>query len=460
MTEARHAAYRAFVAASAAASGDDGYLFDAPRCRFKPEASDELVAVPGAEVVRARGQAVRANQDDGVAVQLPGGARLPLLGFELAKLRGVFAQFPCSYSRLTIELGSQTESFIDQAFSRVVFAPKAVAELETQVPAVELVRFPGSPYEVVRSYWRNSCAVRRRLTERGTPSDAQGLRALLLELHALLLLGEGDAASRTSFYLPASLLGRKRPEPGTFYEVQSGVERRGGETIITSGARVSVPLLGGANYWQLLAESAGDAGALVNERRLERDGLDLGQVVYGRAEEEGASQARPWFLPPRPLEDAHFEALLRDLAAADAAEKARDVPAALAALGAFQYRFVRIHPLPSGNQSLSMCFVNRALQRLLGSGIPHLLLDQLALRFELSAYQRLFARAARVWSAWPHSAAGVTSSERLRHLIRMRTELNDFVSALGNSLTLIEARALVGEQPGGAEVALLSEPEW
>jgi len=448
MTDARHAAYRAFVAATAGASADDGYLFDAPRCRFKPEASDELVAVPGAEVVRAT---------DGVVVQLPGGARLPLAGFELAKLRGVFAQFPCTYSRLTIELGSQTESFVEQTFSRVLFAPKAVAELETQVPAVELVRFPGSPYEVVRSYWRNSCAVRRRLAERGTPHDAQGLRALLLELHALLLLGEGDAASRTSFYLPASLLGRKRPEPGTFYEVPSGVERRGGETIITSGARVSVPLLGGVNYWQLLAESVGDAGALADERRLERDGLPWGQVVRGRADEESVAQARPWFLPPRPLQDAHFEALLRDLEAADIAEKARDVPAALAALGTFQYRFVRMHPLPSGNQSLSMSFVNAALQRLLGSGISHLLLDQLALRFELSAYQRLFARAARVWSAWPKSAPGVTSSERLRHLIRMRTELNDFVSAVGNSLTLIEARAYMATNPGGAEVALLSE---
>lgn len=448
MTDARHAAYRSFVAAAVGASGDDGYLFDAPRCRFEPEASDELVAVPGAEVVRAA---------EGVAVQLPGGARLPLSGLDFGKLRAVFAQFPCSYSRLTVELGNQTQSFVEQAFSRVLFAPKAVAELETQLPAVELVRFPGSPYEVVRSYWRNSCAVRRRLTAHGVPSDAQELRALLLELHALLLLGESDAESRSSFYLPASLLGRKRPEPGTFYEVPSSLERHGHETIITSGARVSVPLLGGVNYWQLLAESVDDAGALADERRLQHDGLELGQVVRGRAADEEIRQARPWFLPPHPLQPAHIQALLRDLQAADAAAKAHDVPSALAALGAFQYRFVRFHPLPSGNQSLSMSFVNAALQRLLGTGIPHLLLDQLALRFDLSAYQRLFARAARVWSAWPQNAPGVTSSERLRHLIRMRTELNDFVSALGNSASLIEARALVGARPGGAEVALLSE---
>jgi hypothetical protein len=446
MTDARHAAYRSFVEAAAQATGEDGYLFDAPRCRFKPEPSDELLAPPGAELVRTAA---------GAAVQLPGGARAPIVGFDFAQLRALFAQLPCSYSRLTIELGSQTESFIQQAFSRVLFAPRAVAELETLLPAVEIVRFPGSPYEVVRSYWRNSCAVRARLTERETPRDAQELRALLLELHELLLLGEGDAERHSSFYLPASLLGRKRPVPGTFYEVPSGLERRGAETIVTSGARVSVPLLGGVNYWQLLAESVDDAGALVDERRLEVDGLELGRVVRARAQGESAAESRPWFLPPRPLEPAYFEALLRDLNAAHAAEAAHDVPAALAALGAFHYRFVRTHPLASGNQSLSMSFVNVALQRLLGSGIPHLLLDQLALRFELSAYQRLFARAARVWSAWPKASRGVTSSERLRHLIRMRSELNEFVSALGNSMTLIEARAHMATHPGGAELALL-----
>ncbi len=177
-------------------------LFDAPCCRFKPEPSDQLLAPPGAEVVRTA---------EGVAVQLPGGARLPLAGLPFDKLRAVFAGLPCSYSRLTIELGSQTESFVEQAFSRVLFAPTAIAELETELPALEIVRFPGSPYEVVRSYWRNSCAVRRRLLEKGAPDDARELRALLLELHELLLLGEGDADERSSFYLPASLLGRKRP---------------------------------------------------------------------------------------------------------------------------------------------------------------------------------------------------------------------------------------------------------
>lgn len=446
MTDPRHERYRRFVVDRAPRADEDGYLFDTPRCRFEPEASDELVTAPGTRLSPAAG---------GVSVEVPGGALL-LHGFELEELKRVFAGFPCSYSRLTIELGPRTASFVEQAFSKVVFAPAAVAELEAELSAVELVRFPGSPYEVVRAYWRNSCAVRRRIVAHGEPQSVPELRALLLELHELLLLGESDATSRSSFYLPASLLSRKRAAPGTFYEAPSELERRGSETILKAGARVSVPLLGGQHYWSLLAESLNDPGALDAERRLVVAGLDLGQVVMGRAEDEDAS--RPWFLPPRPLTDAHFAALLADLGAAGAAERARDLPAALQALASFHYRFVRIHPLPSGNQSLSMSFVNRALGRLLGVGMPHLLLDQMALRLELGAYRTLFGRLARTWCApWPNASAGLgpagSKAQRLRHLLRMRSELNEFVVSLGNAASQLLARALVAESPRGAALA-------
>jgi hypothetical protein len=433
--------YRRFVDA-AQGRADDGYLFDAPRCRFLPEPSDELVAPPGAELVRVGNQ---------VAVQLVGGARLQLHGFGFDELRPVFARLPCTYSRLTIELQTKTDAFMEQAFSRVLFAPVAVAALEAELPALEIVRFPGSPYEVERAYWRNSCSVRTRIVEGGLPENVTELRALLLELHELQLLGPvGDAQSRSSFYLPASLLGRKRPTPGSFYEVPTGLEHREGESWLTSGARVGVPLLGGFNYWQLLAESVSDAAALADERQLSVDGVPLGRVVLARA--EGEPQKRPWFLPPRPLEDAHFERLLADLRAADTAVRTGDVAGALAALGAFHFRFVRLHPLPSANQSLSMSFVNASLRRILGIGIPHLLLDQLALRFELTAYQRLFARAARAWSApWPNA------TERLRHLVRMRNELNELVTSIGNAASLIEARALLATSSRAAELSLLRE---
>lgn len=446
MSAARVNAYRAFVAQEEASSRGDGYLFDTPRCRFALEPGDELRLAPGAQLRQEGTQSF---------VQLPGGARLPITGIPAEKLRAALAKLPCSYSALTLELGSLAPSFVEQAFSKILFAPHAVAELELEQPSLELVRFPGSPYEVVRSYWRNSIAVRRELEARPLPQSVANLRALLLELHELMLLGEPSSGGRSSFYLPASLLGRKRPEPGTFHDVPTGLERRGGETLLTSGARVSAPLLGGALYWQLLAESVNDDGALAAERELTLDGVSLGQLVTARTEEE--SVVRPWFLPPRPLTDAHFEGLLHTLEQAHAAQREGDRAAAVQALALFHYRFVRVHPLPSANQSLSMSFVNVVLRRLFGVGMPHLLLDQLALRFEPRAYQSLFARAVQAWIApWPSPA------ERLRHLMHQRQELNAFVHEVRNSASLLEARALLltgpreRERERGAELSLLS----
>jgi hypothetical protein len=438
MSEDRHAAYRRFVAESAASQ--DGYLFDTPRCRFLPEPQDELSAPPGAEVVPAAGAP---------RVRLAGGAELDFPGFEPEQLTAAWRALPCRYAQLISALGPRAHAFVERGFSRVIFAPLAVAELERQLPALEIVRFPGSPYEVVRSYWRNMLAVRKRLDAQPPLADGAELRQLLLELHELLLTGEAGVSGRSSFYLPASPLGRKRVTPGQLYEAPGGIERRGSDVILTSGARVAVPLLGGLHYWQLLAESVSDEAALAAERQLSIDGLDYGQVIRARA--EGEAQPKAWFLPPRPLKWAHFEALARELAAADAAQAAGDAAAVLGALASFHYRFVRLHPLPSANQSLAMSFVNAKLSRLFGVGIPHLLLDQLALRFELVAYQQLFARAARAWSAPFPSAA-----ERLRHLMRLRGELDAFVSELGSAKTLLEARALLPDRAHARRLALLT----
>jgi hypothetical protein len=422
VTRERIEQYRRFVERSP--MPEDGYLFAEPRARFRPEPGDELLALQPMAVSGIEPRVVKAAFD-------------------------ALCSGPQSYARLLVLLGPNLESFLEQTFAKVVLAPKAVAALEVELPCAEIVRFPGSPYEVVRSYWRNMIAVRARLQEAATLPNAPELRRLLLELHELALLGEDAAGARSSFYLPASVLGRKRPEPGRFYEVASSFERRGDDVVLTSGARVSVPLLGGEHYWQLLAESVSDPEALGRERHTVLEGLELGRVVHARAEEEAAS--RPWFLPPRPLLDAHFLALAADLQRTAVAEAQRDVPGALDALAEFQYRFVRIHPLPSANQSISMCFVNAALRRLLGAGIPHLLLDQMALRFSLPAYQQLFVRAARTWSApWPNAA------ERQRQLLRMRQELNGFVAELSQVGSLLEARALLADRPDSARLALLS----
>lgn len=438
MTADQLTAYRRFVRDSAARDAGDGYLFDTPRCRFTLEPSDELVAAPSARVVGGAG---------GPSIELSNGARLPITGIALARLREAFSLLPCRYSRLALALGTDLERFVEQVFSRVVFAPTAVAELELAVPSAEIVRFPGSPYELVRAYWRNSGAVRRLLESAPFPEQSAELRALLGALHRLMLLGESEEG-RSSFYLPASLLGRKQATPGEFYETPSGVEQRGAELILTCGARVSAPLLGGAPYWQLLAESVSDPDALATERELQEDGVPLGRLVQARAEHE--RQARPWFLPPRPLLGAHFQLLLEALSRARAAEQARDRPRLLAALGAFHHRFVRIHALPSANQSLAMSFVNAALRRTFGAGIPHLLLDQLALRFDGPAYGQLFARAVSAWCV-----PTLAPRERALQLARMTKMLNELVTELGSAPSLLEARALLPRVSYAAELALL-----
>ncbi len=437
MTVSRQAAYRAFVEDSALRDAGDGYLFDTPRCRFTLEPGDELVAAPGATLSRTA---------EGALIELASGGRLPIVGVGFDKLRAVFAALPCRYSRLVVELGAQSDSFVEQAFSRVLFAPAAVAQLEVELPGLEIVRFPGSPYEIVRAYWRNSVAVRHRIDASGVPADQAALRALLLELHELMLLGEQSEGGRSSFYLPASLLGRKRPEPGTFYEAPTGVERRGAETILAGGARGRVPLLGGPLYWQLLAESVSDPDALAAARELRDGEVPLGAVVEARAEHE--AQARPWFLPPRPLQAAHFEGLLDAWRRANRAGEDAEL---FAALADFHHRFVRVHPLPSANQSLSMSFVNAALRRRFGAGIPHLLLDQLALRFDAAAYRKLFSRAVRAWCV-PFPSPG----ERMRQLSRMTKMLNQLVSDLGGAPSLIEARALLPSSSYAAALALLT----
>ena len=97
-----------------------------------------------------------------------------------------------------------------------------------------------------------------------------------------------------------------------------------------------------------------------------------------------------------------------------------------------------------------MNIVSSVLGRVLGAGIPHLLLDQLALRFEPRAYEILFERAARVWS-WPSQAT--SKSERLRQLLRMRADLDAFVSQLGSAASVLEARASLDDS--SARLALL-----
>jgi hypothetical protein len=172
-----------------------------------------------------------------------------------------------------------------------------------------------------------------------------------------------------------------------------------------------------------------------------------GRVVTARAGSE--TEPRPWYCPPRPLEDAHIVALGDSIARARDASQRGERTTALARLAAFHQRFVRLHPFRAGNQSLAMNLVNAVLGELHGVGIPHLVLDQLALRFGEAAYARLFARAVNGWTA-----AG-SPLERYRALTERKARYFSLLAALDRTTTLDEARALVRARPDDATLALL-----
>jgi hypothetical protein len=122
---------------------------------------------------------------------------------------------------------------------------------------------------------------------------------------------------------------------------------------------------------------------------------------------------------------------------------------ALAALARFHQRFVRLHPFRAGNQSLVMNIVNALLRELAGAGIPHLILDQLALRFDEAAYVRLFARAVDAWTAVGSPLA------RYRALTERKARYFSLLAAVDGCENLDAARALANERPEDAALALL-----
>jgi hypothetical protein len=409
------------------ASPGDHYLLAEPRVRFEPRGSDVIVRLPGSPVPSYAG----ADLERDVAV---------LDGLDATRTWDQACELAAVPPR-------DADALLRAGFGTVLFAPLAVAELEGRLPCAEIVRFPGSPYEVVRSYWSNMAAVRERLDVllRRTRSPALFL-AELQRLHRVLLLGPDEA----TFYRPASPISKKGIAPGTLWDAPSRIVTEADGPRLVEGPRVSAAEVGGRTYWALLAESVEDPEALASERTLlARGGPEWGRVVTARAGDE--TEPRPWFCPPRPLDDAHAVELCRSFERAHEARKRGERATALASLAAFHQRFVRLHPFRAGNQSLVMNVVNALLRELVGAGIPHLVLDQLALRFDETAYARLFARAVDAWTV-PGSPL-----ERYRVLTDKKARYFALLGALDASPSLDAARALVTARADDAAVALLSD---
>ena len=334
---------------------------------------------------------------------------------------------------------------LDAAFGKLVFAPLALAELERRVSHAEIVRFPGSPYEIVRAYWENMADVRARVDAAETAlDDTARFTSLLAELNVLAHVG----ASGESFYRPASpVVGKEAVEPGVFWQTPSVTEETPSGMRFVSGPRVGAALIGGERYQSLLARSVGDADALEDARVVALDGEAWGRVVTARA--DGDAGAAPWFCPPRPFGASHLEAIRRDLSTAFSAARRHDVRDAVRGAAGLHFRFVRLHPFMSGNQSVAMGLVNGVLRAAFGAGMSHLVLDHLALRLSLAAYEQIFERAVKAWL--------VAEENPVRRALELATRRRRLYAFLEDLRTTPEesVSAFLEARGSDAELALL-----
>jgi hypothetical protein len=338
------------------------------------------------------------------------------------------------------------ELLVSHGFGKLLFAPMALAALEARVSHAEIVRFPGSPYEIVRAYWRNMADVAERLAGiDGLLGEAAGFVGLLRELNVLALLG----ASRRSFYRPASpVVGKAGLEPGALWLTPSVTEETSDGVRFVSGPRVGAALIGGERYHGLLSRSLADPDSLAPARSVTTDdGLSWGRVVTARADKD--EHAAPWFCPPRPFGAPHFETIRLALAGARTAARDGRKADAVRGLSSVHWRFVRLHPFMSGNQSVAMGLVNAVLRDAFGAGIPHLVLDHLALRLSLPAYERVFTRAVRSWLLVDESPV-----RRALELAGRRRRIFGFLEAL-RAARPEEIAELIAARSTDAELALL-----
>lgn len=429
----RHA-YREFQRGRAAC-GEDAY-YGEEKVRFAVRDDDVLLAAPDL-VIEPSECGVRL-----VSAQVR--ARVEVCGVSVSAARDVVKRMDGTNTAVAVRrsAGSAVDEILESGFGTVVFAPISVSALERRLSVREIARYPGSPYEVVRPYWENMVDVAEASANLDAAArDRDRFLDFVRSLHVLALVG----ASGRSFYAPASpIVGKGALVPGELLSERPVIDESGSEAPrFVSGPRVNASLLGGAAYQELLAESLGDRGALFEPLVFGGEvGPSWGRIVRARAEADAGPA--PWFCPPRPMTVPHVEALRTDLSSALSRGGELD------ALARFHQRLVRLHPFPAGNQSVGMSLVNAVLRRSRGSGIPHLVLDHLALRFSEPAYAKAFRLAVEGWLVTSGSAA-----DRLLALSERRREVFSLVRDLASTSSSAEAAALARSRRDAARWALI-----
>jgi hypothetical protein len=424
-----------------AKSSPSAYLFFEPRLRFFPEADDILVLVPEVKLERSR--------DTAVLVHTPTRTRVPLEGLEADAALRISSHVDGEHSVFGVQRRAkvsvaQLDRFLALTFGTLVLAPRTLERFDGRLSASGLVRFPGSPYELDRSYWANQIDVRTAVErEFSEPQSTAEFVKGLTRLHALALMGQ----SGRSFYRPSSpIVAKAGARAGALYDVETRMQEDADTTLLLDGPRVSAPHVGGRRYHELLCRELDDEGALEATRELaEPGGMPWGRVVLGMARADVSPL--PWFVPPRPLREAHFERLNETWQSCLAGSALSEVAPIL---GSFHWLFVRLHPFVCANQSLGMNLVNFVIEQHGACPIPHLVLDQMALRFSEAAYTALFVRAVGAWSE-PAPAL----PRRAFRLIEQRKAMDRLLVQLTESRSLEECEQRVKADPEGGMASLL-----
>ena len=424
------------------------YLFDEPIVRFTPADADLLVSERDVNV-RAEAGGLRLTAPRAASgVVLDG-----LSERDREAVAALLGQLDGTSPLGAVRAGLSGESvrvldvLLAGAFGKLVFAPLAVLDAERGISGVEITRFPGSPYEIARPFWKNMAAVRAGSGPLFDALDAdERFVRELRKLHVIALMGD----DLQSYYQPASPISSGRAAPGRFMLTPAELLDTPSGTLFVSGPRVSAAPVGGARYHEMLYHTLEDPGAALPRQRRDDDGLDWGQLVVARASSD--TSAAPWFCPPRPIRHGHLRALRLALAAGEQAARSGDRADCIAALGAFHRDFCRLHPFHCGNQSLAMNLVNAVLGRGLGAGLPHLMLDHLAFRLSPVAHLRAFRRAVDAYVDPQPNAA-------LRYLRLASNRARTFALArqVDTAPTLDDAWALCRADALGEKLLLLRD---
>ncbi len=423
------------------------YSFDAPKLRFGALETDVVVADPQLRLETDAGRLRLTSPRAPLGVSIEG-----LAPADRKAVLALLAQLDGERTLAEVRArrggdGRVLGLLMSAAFGSLLFAPLSVMAAEQGISGVEITRFPASPYEISRPYWKNMAAVRARLgdLDAAVNDDEHFLRELC-KLHVLALLGE----DLQTYYQPASPISGGRAAPGRLMRTPTELIDTPDGCLFLSGPRVNAAPVGGVRYHEALYQTLGEPEAALHRRFVDDGGLDWGRLVRAKAVADPAFG--DWFCPPRPLRAEHVAALRRSLSTALDGVAGSDRERCLNSLAEFHREFVRLHPFYCGNQCLAMNIVNRILGQLLGAGIPHLMLDHLALRLSAPAYVSVFRRCVAAYLDPQPSAAA-----RYLRLASHRTRTFELLHKLQNATELEQAWAAIQADTDSARLLMLIE---